>query len=179
MVIKSDLPGKSAGKRRRLEPSILSQTQLIFMESCGRFSQDLGFSRSIGTLFGLLYLSPGPVGLGEIARLSGISKGSASMGTRQLLGMGLIRKKWIPSEKRDFYEAVPNPNEALRNLYRNMLEIRLESSQKKMKELTCMLESEKASLVLEDFKHISNQLKSLDRLRQKIARLMPAVDALL
>ena len=101
------------------------------------------------------------------------------MGTRQLLGMGLIRKKWMPDEKRDFYEAVPNPNEALRNLYQNMLKGRLENSQKTMKELTCSLEAEKTSLSQEDFKHIQGQLINLDQLREKIARLMPAVDALL
>ena len=179
MVLKSELPGRPAGKPQRLKPSSLSQTQLDFMESCGRFAQALGFSRSWGTIFGLLYLSPRAIGLQEIAQLSNISKGSASMGTRQLLGMGLIRKKWMPSKKRDFYEAVPNPNEALRNLYQNMLKGRLGNSQKTIKELACSLEEEKTALSTEDFKHIQSQLKNLDRLRKKITRLMPAVDALL
>lgn len=179
MVLKSELSGRPAGKRQRLQSSSLSQTQLDFMESCGRFAQALGFSRSWGTIFGLLYLSPRAIGLQEVAQLSGISKGSASMGTRQLLGMGLIRKKWKPDEKRDFYEAVPNPNEALRNLYQNMLKSRLENSQKTIRELTCSLEEEKTSISQEDFKHIQGQLKNLDQLRKKIARVMPAVDALL
>ena len=179
MVLKSELSAKLTRKRQRHKTYFLSQTQLDFMESCGRFAQALGFSRSWGTIFGLLYLSPRAIGLQEIAQLSNISKGSASMGTRQLLGMGLIRKKWMPDEKRDFYEAVPNPNEALRNLYQNMLKGRLENSRKTMKELTCSLEVEKTSLSKEAFKHIQGQLKNLDQLREKIARLMPAVDALL
>ena len=179
MVLKSELSGKPAEKHQRKETFFLSKTQLDFMESFGRFAQALGFSRSWGTIFGLLYLSPSAVGLQEIAQLSRISKGSASMGTRQLLEMGLIRKKWMPSEKRDFYEAVPNPSEALRNLYQNMLKSRLNNSQEKMKELTCLLEAEKSSLSREDFKHIQSQLKNLDRLREKISRFMPAVDILL
>ncbi len=179
MVLKSELSAKLTGKRQRQEAYFLSQTQLDFMESCGRFAQALGFSRSWGTIFGLLYLSPRAIGLQEIAQLSNISKGSASMGTRQLLGMGLIRKKWMPDEKRDFYEAVPNPNEALRNLYQNMLKSRLENSQKTIRELTFSLEEEKTSLPGEDFKHIQCQLKNLDRLREKIARVMPVLDALL
>ena len=44
MVLKSELSAKLTGKRQRQEACFLSQTQLDFMESCGRFAQALGFS---------------------------------------------------------------------------------------------------------------------------------------
>ena len=106
-------------------------------------------------------------------------QGQRQHGNSAVAGDGVNQKKWMPSEKRDFYEAVPNPSEALRNLYQNMLKSRLNNSQEKMKELTCLLEAEKSSLSREDFKHIQSQLKNLDRLREKISRFMPAVDILL
>lgn len=179
MVLKTELIAKSGTSRVRLKSARLSQTQLSFMESCGRFAQAMGLSRSWGTIYGLLYLSPQPVGLQEVAQLSGISKGSASTGTRQLLAMGLIRKKWMQKEKREFFEAVPNAGDALRNLYQNMLKSRVEQSQQKMKELAQMLETEKTSLSREDHQHIRKQLKKMDHLRDKITRVMPAIDALL
>ena len=97
------------------------------MEVCGRFAQAMGLSRSLGTIYGLLYLSPRSIGLQEVAQFSQISKGSASMGTRQLLNMGLIRKVWMPREKRDFYEAIPKLGESLHNLYQNLLKSRMEN----------------------------------------------------
>ena len=179
MVLKSTLRGKNSGKRGKSRIAVLSQTQTDFMEVCGRFAQVVGLSRSLGTIYGLLYLSHRPVGLQEIAQSSQISKGSASMGTRQLLNMGLIRKVWMPEEKRDFYEAIPKLGEAFHNLYQNLLKSRMENSQKKMGELVEVLESEKKSLSKEEYEHINERLKNLDQIRTKISRIMPAMDALL
>ena len=85
----------------------------------------------------------------------------------------------MPQEKRDFFEAVPNPEEALKNLYQNILKSRLENSQNKMQEFTQTLETEKSKLTPKEFKHIRTQLKNLDQLRGKIKNLMRAAEVLL
>jgi DNA-binding transcriptional regulator GbsR (MarR family) len=179
MVQRTELPVTRPTTRRASNPNHLARTQVEFMGTCGRFSQSLGLSRSWGTIFGLLYLSPVEIGLQEIADLAEISKGSASQGTRQLLAMGLIRKKWMREEKRDFFEAVPNPEEALKNLYQNILKSRLENSQDKMQEFTQTLETEKSELTPKEVNHIRIQLKKLDQLRKKIKNLMQAAEVLL
>jgi len=179
MVFKSKLNEKTISSANRSRIASMSQTQINFMEVCGRFAQAMGLSRSLGTIYGLLYLSPRSIGLQEVAQFSQISKGSASMGTRQLLNMGLIRKVWMPREKRDFYEAIPKLGESLHNLYQNLLKSRMENSQKKMGELVEVLESEKKSLSKDDYDHINERLKNLEKLRAKISRIMPAIDSFL
>jgi DNA-binding transcriptional regulator GbsR (MarR family) len=82
-------------------------------------------------------------------------------------------------EKRDFFEAVPNPEEALKNLYQNILKSRLENSQDKMQEFTQTLETEKSELTPKEVNHIRIQLKKLDQLRKKIKNLMQAAEVLL
>ena len=93
MVHKTEISPIKAERQTAFDSSN-TRTRQLFMESCGRFAQSIGLSRSWGTIYGFLYLSVEPVGLKELAKLTGISKGSASMGTRQLLSMGLIRKTW-------------------------------------------------------------------------------------
>ena len=85
----------------------------------------------------------------------------------------------MPEEKRDFFEAVPNPEEALKNLYQNILKSRLENSRSKIQEFTQLLETEKTDLSPKDFKHICTQLKNLDQLRGKIKSIMRAAEVLL
>ena len=149
------------------------------MGLCGRFAQSLGLSRSHGTIYGLLYLSPRPIGLQEIADRAHISKGSASMGTRKLLAMGLIQKTWMPKARRDFFEAVPEPADALRTLYNNLIKTRLENSQRHLDNLSSLHAAEKTHLPGQDWKHIDNRLKKLGKLRVKTRRLLPFLEKLL
>lgn len=55
------------------------------IEVSARVCQFLGIRRSTGQIYGLLYLSPKPLTLDEIAESLGISRGSVSTGTRLLL----------------------------------------------------------------------------------------------
>ena len=76
------------------------------VEVGGRICQVLGLPRSTGQIFGLLYLSTEPLSLNKMSAMLGISKASASTGTRQLAAWGAIRKVWVPGERRDYYEVV-------------------------------------------------------------------------
>lgn len=77
-------------KRNRLDvapasPPTLCKTRLDMIEVSARVCQFLGIRRSTGQIYGLLYLSPKPLTLDEIAESLGISRGSVSTGTRLLL----------------------------------------------------------------------------------------------
>lgn len=64
------------------------------------------FSETAGKIYGVLYLSAGPLSLDEIAREVGTSKGNASVQVRALLELGMVRKVWVRRSRRDYYEAV-------------------------------------------------------------------------
>jgi len=88
-------------------PPALSKTRLDMIEVGGRVCQLLGVSRTVGQIYGLLYLSPKPLSLDEIAELLSIGKSTASMGSRQLSAWRAIRPVWIHGERRDLYEVDP------------------------------------------------------------------------
>lgn len=64
------------------------------------------FSETAGKIFGVLYLSAGPLSLDDIAREVGTSKGNASVQVRELLELGMVRKVWVRRSRRDYYEVV-------------------------------------------------------------------------
>ena len=64
------------------------------------------FSETAGKIYGVLYLTPGPLSLDEIAREVGTSKGNASVQVRELLALGMVRKVWVKRSRRDYYEAI-------------------------------------------------------------------------
>src|SRR2546427_7693644 len=63
------------------------------------------FSETSGKIYAVLYLSPGPLSLDEIAQRVGTSKGNASVQVRELLDLGMVRKVWVRRSRRDYYEA--------------------------------------------------------------------------
>lgn len=97
----------------------LSPAQLELVELAARLAQRLGLTRSTGQIYGLLFVSPRPLSLDDIAEHLSLSKTSASTGTRQLAGFNLIRQVWLPGERRDHFEARTDLREVLRTNYQS------------------------------------------------------------
>jgi DNA-binding transcriptional regulator GbsR (MarR family) len=76
-----------------------------FVEAGGNTTHGFGLGRLIGRMFALLYLSPRPLPLEEIAQRLEISKASASLTARQLANWRAIRRIEMEGDRRDFYEA--------------------------------------------------------------------------
>jgi HTH-type transcriptional regulator, glycine betaine synthesis regulator len=75
------------------------------VEELGNATQSLGFGRALGQIYAFAYLSPTPCTLDDLKDGLGISKGSASMGVRQLEQWGALRRIWIKGDRKDYYEA--------------------------------------------------------------------------
>jgi len=86
-------------------PEEAQAAQDLVVDTFGRIIEFWGFTRTMGRIFGLLYLSPEPLGLQDICDRLHISAGNASMTLNGLLRWGVVRKVWIKGERRDFYEA--------------------------------------------------------------------------
>ena len=76
-----------------------------FIEAGGNTTHAFGLGRIIGRLYALLYLTPSPTALEDIAAQLSVSKASASIVVRQLADLRAVRQVWIPGDRRDFYEA--------------------------------------------------------------------------
>jgi DNA-binding transcriptional regulator GbsR (MarR family) len=70
-----------------------------------RAGQVLGLPKSVGAIYGLLYLSPRPLTMEEIMGRLRISLGSASQGLRQLRSFKAVRPVYVPGARREHFEA--------------------------------------------------------------------------
>jgi DNA-binding transcriptional regulator GbsR (MarR family) len=86
-----------------------------FIEAGGNATQSFGFGRVLGALYALLYLSPKPLSLDDIAAELGVSKASVSTTVRQLESWGAVRQVWVKGDRKDYYEAQADFKAMLRN----------------------------------------------------------------
>lgn len=86
-------------------PQPLDVARRKFIEAGGNTTQSLGFGRSTGQLFALLYLSSKPLCLDEIAQELSVSKASVSGLVRQLEQWAAVKRVWVKGDRKDYYEA--------------------------------------------------------------------------
>jgi HTH-type transcriptional regulator, glycine betaine synthesis regulator len=159
----------------------LPRTRLEMVEACGRICQLLGLARSLGQIYGLLYLAPKPLSLDEIAELLGISKASASTGTRQLAAWGGIRQVWVHGERRDHFQVEAELNRMLRSCYEDLVKPRLEASERRLSRLAATLEEDlsQGSISPEEYKLCAERLKKVTQVQKKLQSFVPLAEKFL
>jgi DNA-binding transcriptional regulator GbsR (MarR family) len=158
-----------------------SKTQLEMIGLGGRLCRRLGMPRITGQIYGLLFLATEPLSLDDIVAVLGVSKASASMGTRQLQAWGAIRQTWAPGDRRDYYLVVEDLGGLLRSGYKDFLKPRLQASRRRLEALLALLEEELAQGVItrEEFKTCGERLRNLCRLQKRFQAAAPLLERLL
>jgi len=109
------------------------------VEAAGHASQSLGIGRVMGQIFAYLYLSREAQSLDALTSALGISKGSASMGVRQLEQWGALEKIWVKGDRKDYYKARDSFGGIIKNVIRDLAGKRIESSSLLLNEIEKIL----------------------------------------
>lgn len=92
----------------------------------------LGLPRSIGEIYGLLFVSQTPLALDDLVSRLRISKGSASQGLRMLKSLGAVREAEGGAERRTYYEPAVELKRLVGGFIREQIRPHLESGKTKI-----------------------------------------------
>lgn len=76
-----------------------------FARLAGDMAEEFNFNRSLGQIYGLLYMQDAPLALEDIGRRLSMSKGNVSINIRQLEAWGAVRPLSVVGSRKDYYEA--------------------------------------------------------------------------
>jgi DNA-binding transcriptional regulator GbsR (MarR family) len=79
-----------------------------FIETWGTMGSLWGINRSTARLHALLLASDEPLHLDQIAERLAISKGNASMSLKELCAWGLVERKNLHGDRRDYFTVEPD-----------------------------------------------------------------------
>ena len=180
-MIPSQLSFETIPKNQPRSEFVQSKALQEMVEVGGRICQLLGLPRSTGQIFGLLYLSAEPLSLNQMSSMLEISKGSASVGTRQLASWGAIRKVWIPGDRRDYYEIIEDLGLLMRGSYNNLIKPKIESSKNRLDILKFNLEEDfKSGAIPSDKKVIlEGRINTLERIQERMLQLLPLIEKII
>lgn len=95
----------------------------------------LGLPRSLGEIYGLLFISPQPLSLDDLVTLLGISKGSASQGLRTLRTLGAVREASGNGDRRTYFEPATELKRLVGGFIREQIRPHIESGKNKLQRL--------------------------------------------
>lgn len=96
------------------------------------FVQIFGLPKSIGQIYGVLFVSSEPLAMDDIVAKSGISKGSASQGLALLKSLGAVTSHPLPRDRREHFQADLNMARIVTHFFENRLKPRLEHGERRI-----------------------------------------------
>lgn len=138
----------------------------------------LGLPRSIGEIYGLLFISPHPLALDDLVLRLRISKGSASQGLRTLRSLGAVREAEANgrSERRTHYEAATDLKRLVGGFIREQIRPHLDSGRDKVAHLDSSIRSIEDP---EQQQFTRERIERLDQWMSKAGRVLPVLQKLL
>src|ERR1700733_1701335 len=143
------------------------ESKVKFIETWGNLGSQWGVNKSIAQIQALLLISPDPLSSDEIMKELQISRGNVNMSIRTLLDWGIIYKKAVAGERKEYFVAE-------KNVWKWSLKI---GAVRKQRELNPVLDllgeiaAEKEAGKTPEEKEFAKQIKELNVFTQQISKL--------
>ena len=86
----------------------ISSLKQEFIQDYGEGYHHFGLPKLMGRIVGLLLFEGKPLSLDYITTELNVSKGPVSQITRRLKDHNLVEQKWIPGDRKDYYQSAQN-----------------------------------------------------------------------
>ncbi|MDK2858665.1 MAG: hypothetical protein PWQ89_1784 [Verrucomicrobiota bacterium] len=107
-----------------------------------RIAAVLSLPRSVGELYGILFISPEPMCIEDLMRKLRISKGSTSQGLKILRSFGAVNTTYVPGDRRDFFTAESALRKIVSGFVNEQIRPYLENGKERMARLEDLAQAE-------------------------------------
>ena len=141
------------------------------MEAMGRITSFWGFSKIMGQMYGLLYLSSKPLTLDEMSESISVSKGNVSINIRALERWNMVKPVWVKGDRKDYYEAETDFWKIVRGVLREREKkefdqalVSVSSNLKKAEEAHKTIKSADTAFAIDRLKKLEDFITTMDKL---------------
>ena len=125
----------------RHKASSLSDLEVESIEMFINFLRLLGWPKSVGEIYGLLFVSSEPLAMDDIMARTGMSLGAASQGLKLLREFGAVRTVYTPGARKDHYIASGELSRFATSYIEEELLPRMHAAQERIKRMEHMMHS--------------------------------------
>ena len=165
------MPHLLNGDQPELDP-LERQVVAVFVDGV----KVLGLPRSIGEIYGLLFISQAALSLDDLVLRLQISKGSASQGLRMLKSLGAVREADGGAERRTYYEPAIELKRLVGGFIREQVRPHLESGKMKISRLA---ETTQEIDDAERRKFLNERIERLETWMRSSGKVLPVLQKIL
>lgn len=137
-----------------------------------RATKILGYPKSIGEIYGILYVSDEPLCMEDIIQRLGISLGAASQGLKVLKGMQAVKSNHMIGKRREYFTAEFELEDLINRYLRVEFNGHLKNWKEQQTAIRTMFETNGTE---ENHAHLRERLDKLERLHAKSEALIQQV----
>ncbi len=135
------------------------------------FVQIFGLPKSVGQIYGLMFVSGEPMVMGDLVERLEISKGSASQGLATLKALGAIVPIAVENDRREHFQADLDVSRIVNHFFSERLEPRLTNGKRRIESMIELAREEDDSVENEAF----NRLNALKKWQKRGEMTIPLI----
>lgn len=132
-----------------------------------------GLRRSTGEIMGLLFAQESPLSLSQIGSELNLSKATVSVGVRELLGYGVVKRVWEPGSRGDLYRLEDDLVGSAREFFITMVLSGVDPCVNRLETIDRIVKDEISTgkLPKEEARFLTQRKKTLSEGRKKVRTL--------
>ena len=124
-----------------IQTESLTEVEAEVIDIFVRAAQVIGLPKSIGEIYGLLFIVPAPMSMDQIMGKLQISLGTASQGLKQLLAFKAVKAVYVPGQRKDFFSAESEFRKLMAGFFKEEVSPQLEVTAERLQVLKPLLEN--------------------------------------
>lgn len=155
--------------------NLLGDAEREMIEIFVRLADILSLPRSVGEIYGLLYVSDEPLCLDDCRERLNISKGSTSQGLKFLRSFGAVRTVYVPGDRKDFYVAETQLRKMVSGFASEQIQPHVKSGRDRLNRLNELVANDagdRAEFLLERIQLLENWHKRADRMLPMVIKFI-------
>ena len=136
-----------------------------------RMADLLNLPRSVGEIYGILFISTKPLCLDDCRQRLNISKGSTSQGLKILRSFGAIRTVYIPGDRKDYYVAETSLRKITSGFASEQIQPHVASGKDRIERIRELLADQDA----EDQEVLEEKVRLLENWQSRAGKTLPLI----
>lgn len=136
-----------------------------------RMADVLNLPRSVGEIYGVLFISSSPLCLDDCRMRLNISKGSTSQGLKILRSFGAIRTVYIPGDRKDYYVAETSLRKITSGFASEQIQPHVSSGKERIERIRELLEEYDA----DERALVEGKIDLLENWQKRAGRALPLI----
>jgi len=149
----------------------LSELEREVIELFIRMADVLNLPRSVGEIYGLLFISSNPLCLDDCRTRLNISKGSTSQGLKILRSFGAIRTIYIPGDRKDYYLAETSLRKIASGFAGEQIQPHVHSGKERIERIRELLEADGGG----DREALREKIDLLENWQKRAGKILPLI----